>query len=76
MGPRYRQRLPLPINRVQTLLVKWAVAAVAAPLLTGILLLVSVGALGMHAPRLLALVHQTVEEELRTRTLASGAKDT
>jgi hypothetical protein len=42
-GPRYRQRMPVPINRVQTLLVKWAVAAAAAPLLTGILLLVSAG---------------------------------
>jgi uncharacterized phage infection (PIP) family protein YhgE len=35
--------------------VKWAVAAAAAPLLTGILLLVSVGALGMHAPNLVGL---------------------
>jgi hypothetical protein len=55
IGPRYRQRIPLPINRVQTLLVKWAVAAVAAPLLTGILLLVSAGALGMHAPNFVGL---------------------
>jgi YhgE/Pip-like protein len=55
MGPRYRQRMPLPINRVQTLLVKWAVAAAAAPLLTGILLLVSVGALGLHAPNVVGL---------------------
>ena len=55
LGPRYRQRMPVPINRVQTLLVKWAVAAAAAPLLTGILLLVSAGALGMHAPNVIGL---------------------
>ena len=50
IGPRWRQRRPVAINRTQTLLVKWAVAGVAAPILTGILLLVSAAALGMHAP--------------------------
>jgi ABC-type multidrug transport system permease subunit len=43
------------INRRQTFLTKWAIAAVAAPLLTGILLLVAVGALGMYAPHVLLL---------------------
>ena len=50
IGPRWRQRRPIAINRKQTLLVKLAVAGVAAPILTGILLLVSAAALGMHAP--------------------------
>jgi YhgE/Pip-like protein len=50
IGPRWRQRRPVSINRKQTLLVKLAIAAVAAPLLTGILLLVAAAALGMHAP--------------------------
>jgi YhgE/Pip-like protein len=50
IGPRWRQRRPVAINRTQTLLVKLAVAAVASPILTGILLLVAAAALGMHAP--------------------------
>ncbi len=50
IGPRWRQRRPVSINRQQTLLVKLAIVAVAAPLLTGILLLVAAAALGMHAP--------------------------
>jgi Protein of unknown function (DUF3533) len=50
IGPRWRQRRPIAINRQQTLLVKLAVAAVASPLLTGILLLVAAAGLGMHAP--------------------------
>jgi YhgE/Pip-like protein len=49
-GPRWRQRRPVPINRRQTLLVKWCAAVVAAPVLTGILLLVAVGLLHMYAP--------------------------
>ena len=50
IGPRWRQRRPVAINRKQTLLVKLAIAAVASPILTGILLLVAAAALGMHAP--------------------------
>jgi YhgE/Pip-like protein len=50
LGPRWRQRRPIAIDRKQTLLVKWAIAAVASPILTGILLLVAVAALGMRAP--------------------------
>ncbi len=55
IGPRYSQRRPVAINRQQTFVVKWALAAVAAPLLTGIVLLVAVGLLGMNAPNVLLL---------------------
>jgi len=55
LGPRFRQRRPVAINRRRTFVVKWAVAAVAAPLMTGIVLLVAVGILGMYAPNLLLL---------------------
>jgi YhgE/Pip-like protein len=55
LGPHWRQRRPVAINRRQTLLVKWCAAAVAAPVLTGILLLVSVGLLHMYAPHILLL---------------------
>jgi YhgE/Pip-like protein len=50
MGPRWRQRLPLPINRWQTLLIKWVVAAVAAGLMTGFMLLIATGILRMDTP--------------------------
>jgi YhgE/Pip-like protein len=50
IGPRWRQRRPIAIDRKQTLLIKLAIAAVASPILTGILLLVAAVALGMHAP--------------------------
>ena len=55
LGPRFKQRRPLAINRRQTFLVKWAVAVAAAPVLTGIVLLVAVGILGMYAPNVLLL---------------------
>jgi YhgE/Pip-like protein len=55
IGPRWSQRRPVAINRRQTLLVKWCAAAVAAPMLTGVLLLVSVGLLHMYAPHVLLL---------------------
>ena len=55
LGPRFKQRRPIAINRRQTFLVKWAVAAGAAPVLTGIVLLVAVGLLGMYAPNVLLL---------------------
>ncbi len=50
IGPKWSQRMPVAISRVHTLLSKWAVALVLVPILTGILLLVSVGLLGMNAP--------------------------
>jgi YhgE/Pip-like protein len=55
LGPRRQQRRPVRINRRRTLIVKWCVALVAAPILTGILLLVSVGLLNMRAPDVLLL---------------------
>jgi hypothetical protein len=50
IGPKWSQRMPVPISRRDTLLSKWAVAVALVPVLTGILLLVSVGLLGMNAP--------------------------
>jgi len=50
VGPRWRQRLPVNISRWQTLLVKWSVALLTVPTLTGVLLLVSVAVLHMNAP--------------------------
>jgi YhgE/Pip-like protein len=55
LGPHWRQRRPVAINRRQTLLVKWAIAAVAAPIMTGILVLIAVAALGMYAPHVILL---------------------
>jgi YhgE/Pip-like protein len=55
LGPRWKQRRPVPINRRQTLLVKWCAALVAAPVLTGVLVLVAVGLLHMYAPDVLLL---------------------
>jgi hypothetical protein len=55
LGPHCRQRRPVAINRRQTLLVKWCAAIIAAPVLTGILLLVSAGLLHMYAPHILLL---------------------
>jgi len=52
IGPRFRQRQPLPINRWQTLLIKWAIAAPLTGVLTGVMLAVAAGALGMDAPHL------------------------
>jgi YhgE/Pip-like protein len=49
-GPWWRQRRPVPINRWQTLIIKWVIAAPLAGVMTGILLLVAVAALGMNAP--------------------------
>lgn len=50
IGPRWRQRAPLPINRWQTLLTKWAMALPLTGLLTGLVLGVAIGLLGMNAP--------------------------
>jgi YhgE/Pip-like protein len=52
IGPRWRQRPPLPINRWQTLLTKWAMALPVTGLLTGLVLIVAVGLLGMDAPNI------------------------
>ncbi len=50
LGPRWKIRVPLRISRRQTLITKWGVALVAAPLLTATILLIAVGAFGMYAP--------------------------
>ncbi len=50
IGPRWRQSQPLPINRFQTLLIKWAVVAVLAAVVSGVILAVAAGALRMDAP--------------------------
>jgi len=55
LGTRFRQRRPVSINWTQTLLVKFAIVAAAVPVLTGIVLLVTVGLLGMYAPNVMAL---------------------
>lgn len=50
VGPRWRQRAPLPINRWHTLLTKWAMVLPITGLLTGLMLAVAAGVLGMDAP--------------------------
>jgi YhgE/Pip-like protein len=50
MGPRWKIRVPKRISRVQTLLTKWTIALVAAPLLTAVIVAIAVGAFGMYAP--------------------------
>jgi YhgE/Pip-like protein len=52
IGPRWRQSQPLPINRFQTLLVKWAVVAVLSAVVSAVILAVAAGALRMDAPNL------------------------
>ena len=49
-GPWWRQRPPVPINRLQTLFTKWVLALVLTAVMTGILLLIAVAGLGMDAP--------------------------
>jgi YhgE/Pip-like protein len=51
IGPKWRQRQPLPINRWNTLVIKWVMAAVLTGLMTGLLLVVAAGILRMDAPR-------------------------
>jgi YhgE/Pip-like protein len=55
IGPRWKQRRPVAISRVQTLLTKWVIAVVAAPVLIALLLLAGVGIMGASAPHLLLL---------------------
>jgi YhgE/Pip-like protein len=52
IGPRFRQRQPVPISRWQTLLIKWAIAAPLTGVLTAVMLAIAAGALGMDAPHL------------------------
>jgi len=55
IGARWRQRRPVAISRVQTLLTKWVIAAVLSPLLTALLLLAGVAIMHTYAPHLLLL---------------------
>jgi YhgE/Pip-like protein len=49
LGPRWRQRQPVPISRWQTLLIKWAIIVAATAVLTAVMLLVA-WAVGMDMP--------------------------
>jgi YhgE/Pip-like protein len=49
-GPRWSQRQPVPINRWQTLLIKWANVAVLTGVMSAVVVVVAAGALGMDAP--------------------------
>lgn len=55
VGPKWRLRRPLALDRWNTLLTKWTVAAVLAPVLVGLMLIVAVGVLGMYAPNVAVL---------------------
>jgi YhgE/Pip-like protein len=50
IGPKWMMARPTLITRWQTLLAKWAMAAVLTGVLTAIVLLVAAGILGMDAP--------------------------
>ncbi len=50
LGPRWKQRRPLPIARQQILLLKWSVALVAIPVLDAAIVGVAAGILRMDAP--------------------------
>ena len=50
LGPRWKQRRPVPIERRQTLILKWTVALVAIPVLTATIVGVAAGILRMDAP--------------------------
>ncbi|HUB98191.1 MAG TPA: ABC transporter permease [Solirubrobacterales bacterium] len=50
IGPHWELRRPVLISRWQTLLAKWAVAAVLTGVLTAVMLLVAAVLLGMDAP--------------------------
>jgi YhgE/Pip-like protein len=49
-GPRWSQRPPVPINRWQTLVIKWTIVVALTALVTAIMLAVAAGVLGMDAP--------------------------
>jgi YhgE/Pip-like protein len=50
IGPRWRQRPPVPINRWQTLQIKWAIVVVLTAVLTAVMIAVAAGGLGMATP--------------------------
>ena len=49
VGPWWKQRLPLPVSRWDTLVVKWSIAVPGTLVLTGTLLAVAAGVLRMDA---------------------------
>lgn len=55
LGPRWKQRRPVPIGRRQTLLLKWSVALVVIPLLNAAIVGVAAGILRMDAPNTVLL---------------------
>jgi hypothetical protein len=55
LGPRWKQRRPIPIGRRQTLLLKWSVALVAIPILDAAIIGVAAGILRMDAPHTIVL---------------------
>jgi hypothetical protein len=50
IGPKWTLNRPALISRLQTLIAKWAIAAVLTGILSAIVLLVAAGILGMDAP--------------------------
>jgi len=55
IGPMWRQRQPVAISRVQTLISKWAMAVGLTVILTGLMLFTAVIILGMNSPDFLSL---------------------
>jgi YhgE/Pip-like protein len=55
LGPMWRQRQPVAISRVQTLISKWVLAVPLTVILTGLMLFTAVVVLGMSAPDFLSL---------------------
>jgi len=55
LGPVWRQRQPVAISRVQTLISKWVMAAPLTVILTGLMLFTAVVILGMNSPDFLSL---------------------
>jgi YhgE/Pip-like protein len=52
VGPVWRLRPPQQITRWHTLIAKWAIAAVAAPVMVAVVLAIAAGVLRMDAPHL------------------------
>jgi YhgE/Pip-like protein len=55
IGPMWRQRQPVAISRVQTLISKWVMAVGLTVILTGLMLFTAVVILGMDSPDFLSL---------------------
>jgi YhgE/Pip-like protein len=55
VGPMWRQRQPVAISRVQTLISKWVLAVPLTLILTGLMLFTAVVILGMNSPDFLSL---------------------